>query len=324
MISEKPLWTVLLILISLSVLSCIKENPGNTEDTPVSKKDSVTFILNNSLNADSIKATVTWLQNMGTRFLLANNHRQVAVRIKDTFRRIGYYNAHIDSFSLSITYRNQEYNTWQYNVVAELRGSLHPDSVNIIGAHYDSKVTAGDPFLKAPGANDNGSGVAAMIEIARIMKLKGYSPDISIQFVAFAAEEAGLFGSSDFAARLAGSGRPAGIMINNDMIANMSNPNRLLWAVKIKYYDNSQDFSVLAAKICEDHANLIPEIDSTGKKKSDSYSFYKKNFMPVYFTSGSTDYNYHTIGDLAVECNFKYCVLVAKLSTAMLVHLSTG
>lgn len=311
---------LVLFIIVMVCFSCVKENPGNTDNIPVSRKDSISLRLIKSINADSIKSTVIWLQSMKTRFALANNHRQVAINIRERFRNLGYFNARLDSFRLSITYGGQNVTTWQYNVSAQLTGVRYPDSVNIIGAHYDSRVSNGDPFIKAPGANDNGSGVAAMIEIARVMKEKEYNPWISILFVAFAAEELGLFGSSDFASGLAYSGRPTGMMINNDMIGNMSNPNRLMWDVIIKYYDNSQELSVLAAEICDEHVNLIPIIDSTNKKRSDSYSFFQKNFKPVYFASGSKDYNYHTIGDLAVECNFTYCALVTQLSAAMLVH----
>ena len=80
-------------------------------------------------------------------------------------------------------------------------------------------LSSGDPGAGAPGANDNASGVAAMIEIARVMKSRKYTPAISIQFIAFGAEELGFLGSADFAAKLAFLCRPLKFMINNDMIA---------------------------------------------------------------------------------------------------------
>jgi len=318
---EKKLSIVVFLTLLLVALStCVKDNTDDRDDIPLEKKDSISLKLISALNSDSIKATVTWLQNMGTRFALADNRRQVAVRIRDKFKGYGYYTAYIDSFLLSNTWRSQNFTTWQYNVVAQLNGSVHPDSLSIIGAHYDSNLKDGDPFKKAPGANDNGSGVAAMFEIARVMKLKNYIPDISIQFVAFAAEEVGLFGSADYAGKLAYSGRPVSIMINNDMIANVSNPNMLLWGVKIKHYSNSEDLSENASALCNKYIKLTPVVDTSGIKRSDSYSFFLKNFKAIYFESASTDYNYHTTGDLVVECNFNYCKLITGLSAAMLVH----
>lgn len=320
LIMRKKIHALLFLLtLSFVFISCLKENSNGTDDDPVQKKNSISQRLMNALNSDSIKSTVIWLEDMGTRFAFADNHRKVAVRIQDRFKRSGYYNAYLDSFLLSTKWRNQNYSTWQYNVVAQLTGSVYPDSVNILGAHYDSIVSLGDPFTKAPGANDNGSGIAAMIEIARVMKTKGYTPDNSIQFVAFAAEEVGLFGSADYAAKLFDSGKAVGIMINNDMIANVSNADRLSWTVNLKHYGNSEDLSYEAFVLCNNYTDLIPVVDPAGNNRSDSYSFFLKDFRPIYFASNSSDNNYHTLNDLAEECNFTYCTLVSKLSAVMLV-----
>jgi hypothetical protein len=320
LIMRKKIHALLFLLtLSFVFISCLKENSNDTDDDPVQKKNSISQRLMNALNSDSIKSTVIWLEDMGTRFAFADNHRKVAVRIQDRFKRSGYYNAYLDSFLLSTKWRNQNYSTWQYNVVAQLTGSVYPDSVNILGAHYDSIVSLGDPFTKAPGANDNGSGIAAMIEIARVMKTKGYTPDNSIQFVAFAAEEVGLFGSADYAAKLFDSGKAVGIMINNDMIANVSNADRLSWTVNLKHYGNSEDLSYEAFVLCNNYTDLIPVVDPAGNNRSDSYSFFLKDFRPIYFASNSSDNNYHTLNDLAEECNFTYCTLVSKLSAVMLV-----
>jgi len=66
------------------------------------------------------------------------------------------------------------------NVEAELKGAVHPEEIVVVGAHYDS-VTG------APGANDNASGVAALLELARL--LRGAKPARTVRLVAFANEE---------------------------------------------------------------------------------------------------------------------------------------
>jgi hypothetical protein len=70
------------------------------------------------------------------------------------------------------------------NVIAEVRGARHPEELVVIGAHYDS--VAG-----APGANDNGSGVAALLELARAAR--GWAPRRTWRFVAFVNEEPPFF-----------------------------------------------------------------------------------------------------------------------------------
>jgi hypothetical protein len=77
----------------------------------------------------------------------------------------------------------------QYNVVATQLGTLYPDSYYIVGAHFDSAGT--------PGANDNGSGVAGVLEIARVLSL--YQTDYTIKYIAFDQEECGLWGSYSYA-----------------------------------------------------------------------------------------------------------------------------
>ena len=80
----------------------------------------------------------------------------------------------------------------------------------IVGAHYDS-------VAEGPGANDNASGSAALLEIARVLDLRGQEEGVC--FVAFGAEETGLFGSRHFVATLASQGQPSPqAMVNLDMV----------------------------------------------------------------------------------------------------------
>ncbi len=79
------------------------------------------------------------------------------------------------------------------NVVADLPGSGLPDEVVLLGAHFDSW----DP---AQGANDDGSGVAAVLEAARILKSLGIAPRRTIRFVFFSGEEQALLGSRAYVA----------------------------------------------------------------------------------------------------------------------------
>ncbi|MCJ7820718.1 MAG: M20/M25/M40 family metallo-hydrolase, partial [Bacteroidales bacterium] len=125
--------------------------------------------------------------------MLADNHRQVAVSLKNKFIQLGYPNTKLDSFNITVTFIGIEYSTTQYNVIATLAGTTEPDSICVIGAHYDNRISsaAGDPFVFVPGANDNATGVAAALEIARVMKKKAFVPSSTIQFVAFGAEEFG-------------------------------------------------------------------------------------------------------------------------------------
>ena len=78
------------------------------------------------------------------------------------------------------------------NVVAEIPGRSLPDEVVLLGAHFDSWDTG-------QGANDNGSGVATVVEAARLLRELGLSPRRTIRFVFFSGEEQALLGSHAYA-----------------------------------------------------------------------------------------------------------------------------
>ena len=85
--------------------------------------------------------------------------------------------------AVGLTVRNEKYRTDDKevaNIVAEIKGREHPDEILVIGAHYDSPPGS-------PGANDNASGVAALLELARFFK--DSKPSRTICFVAFVNEE---------------------------------------------------------------------------------------------------------------------------------------
>ncbi len=79
------------------------------------------------------------------------------------------------------------------NLVAEIPGKDLPEEIVLVGAHYDS-------LMGSPGANDNASGVAALLEIARL--LAGSQPDRTLRFVAFVNEEPPLFKSQAMGSRV--------------------------------------------------------------------------------------------------------------------------
>lgn len=104
-----------------------------------------------------------------------------------------------------------------WNVVGELAGTTRPDDIYVVGAHYDSTSERASDL--APGAEDNASGTAGVIEIARAIVATG--PAASIRFVAFSGEEQGLHGSTEFVRRLESAGEAGRVrgVITMDMIS---------------------------------------------------------------------------------------------------------
>jgi hypothetical protein len=101
------------------------------------------------------------------------------------------------------------------NVVATLPGVAHPDEIVYICSHIDA--TSPTPDVCAPGADDNGSGSATVVEAARV--LSQYVFERTIKFVCFNGEEQGLVGSSAYAADMAAQGENIVGVYDIDMIA---------------------------------------------------------------------------------------------------------
>lgn len=302
------------LLLALLVLAAIT---GCRKEPPVTKAEYIQHIVD-CVSSDSLESYISWLEGMGTRFALADNRREVAVKIRNRFIAFGYLTARLDSFYLNRTYRGKDYSTWQYNVIAYLPGR-EDDSICIMGAHYDSIVSEGDPFTLAPGANDNASGVAAVLEIARILKERRFRPKHTIRFTAFAAEELGLHGSLHQARQDASAGNRIMMMINYDMIAYLEEPSATPWLVNIIHYDNSEGLKNEAADLCAVNSTLVSYSDNTNYNRSDSYAYYMNGFMALFFHQSDIESTYHSVGDVASVCNFQYCSEIVRASFALVI-----
>lgn len=105
------------------------------------------------------------------------------------------------------------------NVVATLKGSTDPNRVYVVSGHYDSRNTDPNNFSDdAPGADDDASGVAVSLELARVMAR--HKPAATIMFVAVAGEEQGLFGSNFMAETMKNASVDVQGMLDNDIVGS--------------------------------------------------------------------------------------------------------
>jgi photosystem II stability/assembly factor-like uncharacterized protein len=164
------------------------------------------------------------------------------------------------------------------NVVAVVHGTGKSDSVVIIGAHYD--CFSEDPYRYAPGANDNASGVAGVLELARIFSI--YPSPYTLEFVAFSAEEhEGIFGSKHYAENAKASGKKVKAMINFDRIGLL---NRTQWSVQLRcdtafrwLADLAADMSITYTKVAP-YKEIFKMVTDPG---SDYYSFFEQGYPTI-------------------------------------------
>ena len=203
-------------------------------DAPLPPADVEIFRIINQVESDRLMFHINILQNFHTRHVNSTQTSSAegigAARsyISDQFKTyLQSSGGNLYTFQVDFEATLDDETTPQSNIVAVIQGSEVGAGTMIVGAHYDS---IGRPMdsgtVYAPGANDNGSGVAAVLEIARIMSQKQYKS--TIMFVLFAAEEVGRQGSRAFASWIQDSNTNVIGMINVDTIGNIHDRNHFV------------------------------------------------------------------------------------------------
>ncbi len=164
-----------------------------------------------------LRATIGELAAFPTRHTLSPHNAEAGAWIEDRFKALGY-----EVERHAFDYRGQR----PFNVVATRRGSESPDEFIVIGAHYDSRTTRlSNAEAPAPGADDNASGVAAILEVARA--LKDVPTEGSIRFIAYSGEEQGLIGATAYAKMAQEKAMNIAVVINLDMVGRPDDPDGL-------------------------------------------------------------------------------------------------
>lgn len=218
------------------------------------------------VSASNMENTVRKLVSFGTRHTLSDtksNTRGIGAAqrwVKSEFEKYAKESnrkltAEIDYFTVKADGRRITTDSQLGNVMATLKGTDPTDNrVLIISGHLDSRASdVMDSKIDAPGANDDGSGVAAMMEISRIMSKREFP--FTIIFVAVVGEEQGLYGAKHLADKAKAENWNIVAMLNNDMIGNSlsnetgirDNLNVRVFSETIPYLENEAEAKVRKA-----------------------------------------------------------------------------
>ena len=178
------------------------------------------------------------------------------------------------------------------NVIGYIEGSQYPDSLLVFTAHYDHLGRMGsDTYF--PGANDNASGTAMLLDMARHYSLPENKPPYSIVFMAFGAEEIGLQGSKFFTEYPLFPLEQIRFLINVDLAGT---GDEGITVVNATIFE--EQFSLLQQ--INQQSQLLPQVNKRGQAcNSDHCSFHEKG-VPCFFiyTLGGTT-AYHDVFDKA-------------------------
>jgi aminopeptidase YwaD len=215
----------------------------------------------------------------------------------DTLESTCWIKARMDLFStkptkLTINLTNRYYNDYpSRNVVGVVPGKGEPGRYIAITAHYDHLGMMGKHALY-PGANDNASGTAMMLDLARHYAKQENRPERSMVFMAFSGEEAGLKGSEYYVEHPLFRLDRIDLLINLDMVGTGSEGITVVNAAAYKsLYDKLLDLN--------ETGGYLPDIKERGEAcNSDHCPFYKKGVKSIFiYTMGKEHTAYHTPED---------------------------
>jgi hypothetical protein len=207
----------------------------------------------------------------------------------------------------------EEKKRWGHNVIGYLdRGA--PNTV-IIGAHYDhlgfgedgNSLYRGADKKIHHGADDNASGTAALMELARLLR-KSKSLKSNYLFIAFSGEESGLLGSKYFTKHPTVDLSSVSYMLNMDMIGRLNDSTHRL--IIGGYGTSPQWASLISGSVNKKVFSL--QLDSSGTGPSDHTSFYLKQIPVLFFFTGIHP-DYHKPSDEADRINYNGEVQVVRL-----------
>ncbi len=211
------------------------------------------------------------------------------------------------------------------NIVAEKKGLIFPNRIFIIGAHYDT-------VPGSPGADDNASGIAVLLEGAR--NIQTIDLENTVRFVAFSLEECNFIGSAHYAERMKKGGERVLGMISLEMVGFTGPKQSYPSYINPKYYSNVGDFigivgnersKELLKKVCQSFKRSIPQLPTESLlvpgngegmeevRLSDHSSFWDQGFPALMITDTAflRNPNYHLPSDAMDTLDFEFMRKVA-------------
>ena len=267
----------------------------------------------NMTNADSLTKTVADLSGEnsimvgGTSYTLTSRHKN------DPQNNIAadYIKQRLEYYGLTVT--DQWWSSTGRNVFAEQPGTEFPNQKYFICAHYDDISYSGN----APGADDNASGTAAVLEAARIFA--NYSFPYTIVYALWDEEEQGLVGSDYFASQAAAAGDSILGVVNLDMIGWEGNDIDVV-EIHTRPIANSYDLSDKMVELNTQYSiGLITNIINPGITASDHASFWDVGYSAILLIEDyHNDFNpyYHSANDLLQYFDVPYFLKCAQLALA--------
>jgi hypothetical protein len=279
----------------------------------------------NLVNSTKIKDWVDNLSSFHTRHTKSEYIESVAYWLKKELQSTCGEEVYFHNY----TQIDQETSYNLKNIICNKEGSTANGNNNpliLISAHYDNRMqNISQTNARAPGADDNASGVAAILELARILSKVNLKNNI--QFVLFSGEEQGQWGSTIYAKHLQANDTRYNTIMNLDMIGF---PPHGLNKVTIEYDLGNKNttndiYSINTAHFIENIASEYTNLETTMRTlgKTDLIPFEATGNIVIGLHDGGSELNpnYHNVSDTPTTLDIEYLASVTKLALATILNL---
>lgn len=312
---------------NVSIIICLDNNQAYLQKIEDHKIQ--TDLILDQVNSTKLKEWIDILSSFHTRNTKSSYIENVAYWLKSELQnlcdgRVFFYNyTQID--------QNQTFNL--KNIICSSKKELVTPPQNnktiIIGAHYDSRAeTLNDTNTRAPGADDNASGVSALLELVRILsplKLK-----YNLEFVLFSGEEQGLWGSSSYVKYIDRNNRTKTIdlYINFDMLgytpSNETNKVILEYDIDNKYVQNDEHSKTIALfinQIASNYTNLEAILSKLENSDFIPFEAFGHTVIGIHDGGVTKNPHYHKSSDTLDTLDIKYLTSITKMVLATILEL---
>jgi len=257
--------------------------------------------------------------------VLIKTRYSLSPRIQDSERYLYQY---YTKLGLPVSYANWTVGSYTgRNVVAEIRGTQHPERIWLIGGHFDA--ISQNSLNAAPGADDNATGTVATLLIANILRTYQFAD--TIRFVHFSGEEQGQWGSKAYARTLSLQGTQVMGYINLDMIGWDGNGDRVVEVhTGMGTQSNALGTALINNNVQYTQGLVFERKTVSASRFSDHSPFWDNGYPAVlgienFFDDTITrDRNpwYHNTGDLLERVNVNYVARISRVALATLAELA--
>lgn len=265
------------------------------------------------VSKSNLEQSVRALESFHTRHTASLNSSQITDWLMEQFRGFGYDNVNLDQFTQNGLNLN--------NVICVKSGQNGATETVILCGHYDS-VIANNPnntTLRAPGANDNATGIAVILETARLLALEPLNRNI--QFVCFTGEEQGFWGAEVYSAKVKQANLNLRFLLNLDQIGfPLASREVIIEHDKGNVLPNNDEPSKLLAQTLAQvaHTRLNIPIGTAGIERSDYMPFESRGYTVIGLYESGNYQHQHTNRDTSEKIDYDYLVNMSKIAvTAM-------